>query len=69
MSGASNFDKVDQYTHKTEKNQEEKKSQKMTSLHTKKVENDLGFLNEENQWGAIYKYNKYLYDKEADILK
>ncbi|KAM3132392.1 hypothetical protein pb186bvf_015492 [Paramecium bursaria] len=69
MSGASNFDKVDQYTHKSEKNQEEKKSQKMTSLHTKKVENDLGFLNEENQWGAIYKYNKYLYDKEADILK
>ena len=41
----------------------------MTSLHTKKAENDLGFLNEENQWGAIYKYNKYLYDKEADILK
>lgn len=67
MSGASNFDVVDKYTHKSEKHTEEKKSQKMTGLHTKKVENDLAFLNEENQWGAIYKYNKYLYDKEGEI--
>ena len=41
----------------------------MTGLHTKKIENDLAFLNEENQWGAIYKYNKYLYDKESEIKK
>lgn len=26
--------------------------------------NDLDFLDEENEWAAIYKYNKFLYDKE-----
>lgn len=41
----------------------------LTSLQSKKVDNDLGFLNEENQWAAIYKYNRHLFDKEAEILK
>lgn len=74
MSGASNFDRVDSITHKkTEQRDDEQESKhkdrKLQSLHPKKEENELGFLDEENEWAAIYKYNKYLYQKEADIHK
>jgi len=34
-----------------------------------KPENDLDFLEEDNEWAAIFKYNRYLYEKENEILK
>lgn len=29
----------------------------------------MDFLEEENEWAAIYKYNKFLYDKEQEMLR
>lgn len=72
MSGASNFDMVDNITRKTNMKDDgnsKYRNTKLTSLQNKKMENDLEFLHEDNQWAAIYKYNKFLYDKEADIIK
>lgn len=40
------------------------KDKKLLTLNLKKPENDLGFLEEENEWAAIYKYNRYLFEKE-----
>jgi hypothetical protein len=28
----------------------------------------LAFLEEDDEWAAIYKYNKYLYEKEKEVL-
>lgn len=74
MSGASNFDKVDKFTHKkpseTElKENEKNKDKKLQTLNPKKPENDLAFLDEDNEWAAIYKYNNYLFKKEQEMLK
>ncbi|EAR96534.1 hypothetical protein TTHERM_00192030 (macronuclear) [Tetrahymena thermophila SB210] len=76
MSGASNFDAVDKYTQKkslTEINGDAKseasKTKKLQGTQIKKPENDLGFLDEENEWAAIYKYNRFLYDKEEEMKK
>jgi hypothetical protein len=41
-----------------------KRTKKLQGTQIKKYENDLDFLEEENEWAAIYKYNKFLYDKE-----
>lgn len=75
MSGASNFDAMDRYTQKKSLNKEDdakselSKTKKLQGTHIKKPENDLAFLDEENEWAAIYKYNKFLYDKEEDLKK
>lgn len=28
----------------------------------------MAFLEEDDEWAAIYKYNKYLYEKEKEVL-
>lgn len=33
-------------------------------MNVQTAKNDLDFLEEEDEWAAIYKYNKYLFDKE-----
>lgn len=38
-------------------------------MNVKKPENDLDFLEEENEWAAIYKYNRFLFEKEEDLKK
>ncbi|EGR33821.1 hypothetical protein IMG5_036370 [Ichthyophthirius multifiliis] len=75
MSGATNFDEVDKYTqqknlsNQDDKESEVKKTKKLQGTQIKKYENDLDFLEEENEWAAIYKYNKFLYDKEQEMLR
>ena len=73
MSGASNFDQVDKYTsvnsQKAKEEDEKNKDKKLQTLTVKKPENDLDFLQEEDEWAAIYKYNRYLYEKEQQLLK
>lgn len=91
MSGASNFDWIDNYKMKgrrdeegggreNEKRREEEKKEKggersedqgkreVLVLSSKSnIQNELGNLSENNQWGAILKYNEYLYKKEDKI--
>jgi len=55
MSGASNFEKIDSLVNKTRK--EEKNNKILNTQIVNKTTNDLGFLNEEGEWAAIYKYN------------
>lgn len=62
MSGASNFEKIDSLVNKTRK--EEKNNKILNTQIVNKTTNDLGFLNEEGEWAAIYKYNQHLYKKE-----
>jgi len=45
------------------------KNKKLTTLNIVKPENDLDFLEEDNEWAAIFKYNRYLYEKENELLK
>lgn len=44
-------------------------SKKLQTLNVQKAKNDLNFLDEEDEWAAIYKYNRYLYEKEQDLIK
>ena len=65
MSGASNFDDIDKFTtqniKKKNDNEDTYKNKKLTALNIVKPENDLDFLEEDNEWAAIFKYNRYLY--------
>ena len=73
MSGASNFDDIDKFTtqniKKKDDNEDTYKNKKLTALNIVKTENDLDFLEEDNEWAAIFKYNRYLYEKENELLK
>ena len=73
MSGASNFDDIDKFTtqniKKKDDNKDTYKNKKLTALNIVKPENDLDFLEEDNEWAAIFKYNRYLYEKENELLK
>lgn len=73
MSGASNFDDIDKFTtqniKKKDDNEDTYKNKKLTALNIVKPENDLDFLEEDNEWAAIFKYNRYLYEKENELLK
>ena len=73
MSGASNFDDIDKFTtqniKKKNDNEDTYKNKKLTALNIVKPENDLDFLEEDNEWAAIFKYNRYLYEKENELLK
>ena len=73
MSGASNFDDIDKFTtqniKKKDDNEDIYKNKKLTALNIVKPENDLDFLEEDNEWAAIFKYNRYLYEKENELLK
>lgn len=46
-----------------------KTTKKLQGTQIRRVENDLAFLDEENEWAAIYKYNRFLYDKEEELKK
>ena len=73
MSGASNFDDIDKFTtqniKKKDDNEDIYKNKKLTALNIVKPENDLDFLEEDNEWAAIFKYNRYFYEKENELLK
>lgn len=45
------------------------KDRKLQTMNVKKPENDLEFLKEEDEWAAIYKYNRFLYEKEQQLVK
>lgn len=72
MSGASNFDKIDKLSTKRFKDvnrdkESEAKKKEILVLNEKPQINELGSLREENEWAAIMKYNKYLFQKEEKI--
>ena len=66
MSGASNFDEV---LHRLSRPPAAKSRKSLQMGSEAKAENELEFLQDENQWASIYKYNNYLQQKKEMIVK
>lgn len=83
MSGASQFDRMERNCKKETQqiqNQQTEDGQSVRSMKSvksrgnkilnitqKREEDDLGFLDENNQWAAIMKYNSYTFKKECEL--
>lgn len=66
MSGASHFDRADRMC-KKDQISVKSGSKKILNINQTRDQDDLGFLDENNQWAAIMKYNTFMHRKETEL--